>query len=166
MAQITKGQIQRVYALGAGIGILENGNENDDLHALVSRITGKEHIKDLTDTEFNAVERELMRLMRYGTRPAPLKKSARRTKPEAVPGMMTPEQQSLAWRMIYRLCELDKQPTAATPGARMVGAINKILGIDATVEAPFRWVDFESGAKLIERLKRYVRSAEKKREAG
>jgi hypothetical protein len=165
MASITKGQIQRIYALGAGIGILESGNENDDLHALVSRITGKEHIKELTVTEFDAVESELMRLMRYGTRNTPLKKNSRK-KVEAVAGMMTPQQQSLAWRMIYRLCELDKQPTAATPGERMVGAVKKILGIDATVEAPFRWVDFESGAKLIERLKRYVYSAEKKREAG
>ena len=77
--------------------------------------------------------------------------------------MMTPEQQSLAWRLIYRLKELDTSPNSASAGERMAGAIRKELGI-TTVEGKdiFRWVSFDDGAKLIEKLKMYVRSAERR----
>jgi hypothetical protein len=131
----------------------------------VFNLTEKNSISELSGAEFSTVERELLRLMRYDSRPAPMK-TARRKKGEDVPGMMTEAQQNLAWRMIYRLCELDERK-GATPGERMCGAIRKILGIEAGIEAPFRWVDFDAGARLIEQLKRYVRSAEKKKkEAG
>ncbi|NCB52451.1 MAG: DUF1018 domain-containing protein [Clostridia bacterium] len=159
MAAITKGQIQRVYALASGIGILERGSHDDDLHALVYRLTGKTSISELTDQDFRLVERELMQLMRLSEHPAPLKTTGRKKDEEAA-GMMTRAQQGLAWRLIYRLGELDG--SKAAPGDRMCGAIKKILNIDAGLEAPMRWVSFDNGAKLIEQLKRYVRSAERR----
>ena len=165
MASITKSEIQRIYALGSGVGILESGNKDDDLHALVYSQTGKRSVSALTSAEFSIVERELMKLMRFPNRPAPLKKKTRKKADDDVPGMMTKKQKGLAWRFIYRLCELDSR--AATPGERMCGAIRKILSVDASIEAPMRWVNFDEGALLIEQLKRYVRSAERKtREAG
>ena len=39
-------------------------------------------------------------------------------------------------------------------------AIEKILGITASKSDPFRWISFEEGSRLIEQLKRFVRSAE------
>ena len=166
MAPITKGQIQRIYALGSGVGILESGNKDDDLHALVHKLTGKRSVSELTGIEFAAVERELLRLMRYPNRPAPLKKNGRKKEADDVPGMMTSAQQGKAWRLIYRLIELDNG-NKADAGKRMCGAIRKILDIDAGTEAPMRWVNFTDGEKLIEKLKRYVRTAEKKaKEAG
>jgi hypothetical protein len=164
MATITAGQIQRVYALGATVGILESGNKDDDLHALVSRVTGKEHISELSSAEFTSVEHELLKLMKGNYRKAPSASSRAprggARKPDAVPGMMTPAQQSKAWRYIYRLCELDGRQ--ATPGERMCGAIKTILSIDARVEAPFKWVNQTDGGRLIDMLKRYVDSAERK----
>ena len=84
--------------------------------------------------------------------------------------MITAEQQSLAWRLMYRLQELDEKPklhedgSPVTVGERMAGAIEKILGISAMAgKDVFKWVSFENGSKLIEYLKRYVRSAERKR---
>ena len=167
MAAITKEQIKRVYALGAGAGLLERGSKEDNLHSLVYGQTGKASIRALTVAEFQTVERELLRLMQLGNRMVPLKQEGRRRQdaPEAVPGMMTQEQQGRAWRLVYRLCELE--PRQATAGERMCGAIRKILEIQSGVEDPFRWVDFDAGSKLIEQLKRYVRSAERrKKEAG
>ena len=61
---------------------------------------------------------------------------------------------------MYHLAELEPRETAV--GERMCGAIGKILGITAVPEDPFKWVSFEQGRDLIEGLKRYVYSAEKK----
>lgn len=161
MAAITKEQIKRVYALGSAIGIIERGNKNDDLHALVFGMTEKESISQLSDVQFKQVERELLHRLQLGNQTAPLKRKPK-NKDESQPGMMSPAQQGLAWRMIYRLMELDERNSTATPGERMVGAIKKILGIEATGTKPFDWITFDDGKKLIEQLKRYVYSAELK----
>lgn len=162
MTPITKEQIKRLYALGSGLGIVGRGRE-DMLHTLVEAMTGKESVSSLTQDEFKKVQGELLNRMRGANRPVPEPKT--RKIQEAVPaGMMPREQQSLAWRMIYRLQELDpeEKETYATPGERMCGAIKKILSIHADVKEPFRWVGFDQGQQLVEQLKRYVRSAERK----
>lgn len=48
---MTKQQIQRIYAMGAVLGILESGNKRDNLHLLVESITGKDSISSLTQEE-------------------------------------------------------------------------------------------------------------------
>ncbi len=144
------------------------GMNDDDRHALVLSVTGKESTKELTDRETEDVIRELKARLGGETVP-PEKRNPKAYKP-AVAGMMTTEQQSLAWRFMYRLCELDEKPmlhedgTPVTPGERMAGAIRAIL--DNNMAKPgkeiFDRVHFDEGAKLIEGLKRYVRSAERK----
>ena len=51
MAAINAQQIRKIYAIGNALGIVERGNEDDDLHALVSALTGKDSVKSLTYTE-------------------------------------------------------------------------------------------------------------------
>ena len=160
MAKITKMEIKRIYALGAAIGAVERGNKDDNLHALVYTMTGKDSVSELTDSEFKRVERELMSRMQLQHHNEPLK-SKKKEAPAATPGMITSRQQGLAWRYIYRLSELDKEESAATVGERMAGAIRKILCIEARIADPFRWVTADQAEKLIEQLKRYVRSAER-----
>ena len=48
MAAINAQQIRKIYAIGNALGIVERGNEDDDLHALVSALTGKDSVKSLT----------------------------------------------------------------------------------------------------------------------
>lgn len=167
-----KQQIKRLYALAAGAGLVEANSKDDLFHALVYGVTGKEHVSELTDGEVAAVQAELISKMKYKNRAGQLKKRAK-SKPDLQPGMMTERQIALAWRLMYRLQELDESPrrkedgTVFTVGERMVGAIDKILGVTANAlgndtSKPFRWIDFKSGEKLIETLKRYVRSAERK----
>lgn len=144
------------------------GMSDDDRHALVLSVTGKESTKELTDRETEDVIRELKARLGGETVP-PEKRNPKAYKP-AEAGMMTTEQQSLAWWYIYRLRELDEKPmlhengTPITPGERMAGAIRAIL--DNNMAKPgkeiFDRVHFDEGAKLIEGLKRYVRSAERK----
>lgn len=150
MKEITR----RLYAVAASMGLVEGGE--DAFHQIVYRITGKEHVSDLTEAERKAVGRELIGMKRRD----PPKPKPR----EEVPGMMTDAQQRYAWRLIYRLIELDKKDVPA--GERMAGAVRKILQITASPKEPLRWVNREDGSKLIETLKRYVRSAERKARDG
>ena len=74
--------------------------------------------------------------------------------------MMTTAQQGKAWALIHYLDEIE--PKEVPEVERLIGAIEKVLGITASKTDPFRWINFDDGTKLIEQLKRYVRSAERK----
>lgn len=154
MATMTK----KLYALANSLGLAENSNKEDPFHQLVYGLTGKEHVSELTPTEARTVQAELQERMRLKNHDKPLKN--KKCMKEDIPGMMTAAQQGLAWRLVYRLDELE--PTAASVPERLIGAIEKILGITASKADPFRWINFDNGTKLIEHLKRYVRSAERR----
>lgn len=130
MATMTK----RLYTLANGLGLVENSNKEDPFHQLVYGLTGKEHVSELTQAEARAVQAELQERMRLKNHDKPLKKEKAAKKD--VPGMMTSAQQRLAWRLVYRLDELE--PTAASVPERLIGAIEKILGITASRADPFR----------------------------
>lgn len=155
MSDIT---VKRLYALAAVIGLVESNNQSDAFHQLVYGITGKEHVSELSQAERNAVHKELRERMKPRGEVAPSKKSVKNK--TAVPGMMTVQQQNLAWRLMYRLDELE--PTQVSVCQRLIGAIERVLGITASAKEPFRWINFDDGTKLIEQLKRYVRSAERR----
>ena len=141
--------------------------DNNERHTLVYGVTGKESLTELDDKETKAVMHELTERMKISSRSVPLEKRRPQVYSPQVPGMMTPEQQSLAWRFVYRLKELDTSSSNATAGERMAGAIKKELGI-TTVPGRniFRWVSFDEGSRLIEKLKMYVRSAERRKHNG
>ena len=148
----------RLYALASKLGMVERNNKEDAFHQLVYGITGKEHISELTSSEANAVQRELQERMEMKNRNKPLKKCDDDKKD--VPGMITAAQRNKVWWLIYRLDEIE--PKEIPVVERLLGAIEKILGITASKNEPFRWINFEDGSKLIEQLKRYVRSAERR----
>lgn len=165
----TKDQIKRIYGLGAGLGIV--GKDRDDmLHEVIYSITGKESVKELDDNEFKAVQAELISRMRFAdpnhplhnTNPKPKKKVKSDSSEIGCNGMATPEQQRLCWRYCYRLKELDPNAKSADVGDRLLGAIDKVLGVTASKKQPFRWIDQEQCSKLIEQLKRYVNTAERR----
>lgn len=161
---MTAAQRKTIFGMCKNLGMSE-----DDRRALIFSVTGKESTKELTDSQTEAVIGELRK--RCGNSSAPPEKRNPKAYKSAEAGMMTTEQQSLAWRLMYRLQELDGKPKIHedgkpyTVGERMAGAIYKILGITTkSGKDIFRWVSFDDGAKLIEGLKRYVRSAERKAE--
>lgn len=75
MAAINAQQIRKIYAIGNALGIVERGSEDDDLHALVSALTGKDSVKALTYAEAQAViidlQKRQARLRCPGTSPRP-----------------------------------------------------------------------------------------------
>ncbi len=152
----TKEQIRKIYALGGELGIKGKGHD-DLLHELIYGITGKESVRELNDSEVRAVLSEM-----YKRKPA----AAKRKKSDKEPGdngMATNEQQALCWRYCYRLKELDPNPESADVFERLAGAIRKVCGTNMVPKTdPFRWVDQDNCSKLIEQLKRYVNTAERR----
>ncbi len=140
MAATTK----KLYAMAAALGLLERGSKEDAFHQLVYGLTGKEHVSELQNRLRSAA-------------PNVTKKRSRK---KDVPGMMTAAQQGKAWALIHCLDEIE--PKEVPEVERLIGAIEKVLGITASRVDPFRWINFDDGTKLIEQLKRYVRSAERK----
>lgn len=159
---MTKQQIQRIYGMGSILGILESGNKRDNLHLLVESITGKDSIKTLTDDEYKAVVHELAERIHIQNLEEPPAKIRRTARYEEQPGGMSEGQQRKVWHLMYELKKFDKKKSSKSLGERLCGIIKKEVGVDALPEKPLVWLTYQQGSKLIEAIKRYIRSAERK----
>lgn len=141
----TARRLKTIYGLAKKAGMTgTKGNEN--LHELVSNMFGKESLKKLTDSEYETLVGELKK----------------RTVSVKVSNGITQKQISKIWQLMYELMEFDTKPSKAALGDRLCGIIKKELGIDALKNNPFMWLTGDDGSRLIEKLKKYVYSAEKK----
>lgn len=162
---IKKSQIQRVYAMGARLGILESGNRDDMLHALVFRITQKESIRSLTESEYHEVVKALAEQIKTQNLEEPPSHPFKAKKyEESGRGMMSDGQQRKVWRLMYQLEKLDEKPSAARLGDRLCGIIRKEIHIDCIARQPFCWLTYQQGVKLIEILKKYVANAQRRKD--
>lgn len=148
--------IRNLYAIASNAGLVEHGNKEDPLHLIIYSVTGKTSVKDLTKREMKMVESEIFRRTNNNVSGDKIKNQ------EAVPDMMSPAQQSLAWRLMYQIRQYDLKVSDKTIGERLAGVVRKTLKISASDTEPLKWVNAENGNILIETLKRYVRNAEKK----
>lgn len=144
-----------LYAIASNAGLVEHGNKEDPFHQIVYSITQKTSVKDLSSHEMKLVENEIRNRCKSVS-------SNKIKNQEAVSGMMSPAQQSLAWRLMYQIQRYDVKVSDKLIGARLAGVVRKTLKITASDTDPLRWVNAENGNKLIETLKRYEKSAEKK----
>ena len=144
-----------LYAIASNAGLVEHGNKEDPFHQIVYSITQKTSVKDLTNREMKLVENEIRNRCKNIS-------SDKIKNQESIKGMMSPAQQSLAWRLMYQIQSCDIKTSSKTVGARLAGVVRKTLKITASETDPLRWVNAENGNKLIETLKRYEKSAEKK----
>lgn len=147
---------RNLYAIAANAGLVEHGNKEDPFHQIVYSVTGKTSVKDLTSREMKQVENEIRSRISENVSGDKIKNQ------EAVSGMMSPAQQSLAWRLMYQIQRYDIKVSDKSVGARLAGVVRKTLKISASDTEPLKWVNAENSNKLIETLKRYVKSAEKK----
>ena len=154
-------KIQKIYGMGARLGMVDSSNKGDALHTLVAGITGKEHISQLTDDEYKAVVGELaVRLKISQLEPPPQRKQSRRY--ESLPGKITEGQQKKIWFLMYKLAACDSVAVSASLGERLAGIVKRQFNIDATEKQPMKWLSYEQGHKLIEIVNKYVESAERK----
>jgi hypothetical protein len=158
---ITKQEIRRIYALGAGAGLVESGNPDDLLHVAVRAVTGKENVSALTHEEYLEMQHHLIEKMQYKNREKPLEQrkptQARSARHEERPGGVTAEQQKKVWYLMYQLRDRDGSAySRATLGERLCGIIRKQMHRDCTPEEPFRFLTLADGWRLIEALKGMV----------
>ena len=147
---------RNLYAIAANAGLVEHGNKEDPFHQIVYSVTRKVSVKDLTDREMKQVENEIRSRISENVSGDKIKSQ------EAVTGMMSPAQQSLAWRLMYQIQRYDVKVSDKSVGTRLAGVVRKSLKISVSDTDPLKWVNAENGNKLIETLKHYVKSAEKK----
>lgn len=162
---LTAAQIQRIYGMGTTLNMIDNANHKDDmLHNLVYDLTGKDSVKQLDNGEYKKVVAELAKRINISQLDVPpcRAKAHRAKKREDTAKGMTEGQQRKVWALMYQLIGCDLEPVAATKGERLCGIIKRELHIDAQPKQPFVWLGFAEGNKLIEALKRYVKSAERK----
>ena len=154
--------MKKIYAIGHALGITGNGSE-DELHILVSGVTGKDSIKELSYQEAMAVIKRLEDLQGGTAAPKP---SSRKPKEHSQrPGGVTSGQQKKIWALMYELKKRDKSPNEVPLGDRLCAVIKKELHVDAIAKNPFAWLTFSQGNTLIEVLKGYLKSLERKEEA-
>ena len=78
---------------------------------------------------------------------------------------MTSGQQKKLWALMYELKKRDKSPNEVPLGDRLCAVIKKELHVDAIAKNPFAWLTFSQGNTLIEVLKGYLKSLERKEAA-
>lgn len=147
---IDKKAKQRIYAIGAKLGIVGQGHE-DDLHALAASLTGKESISALSAEEGRLVEQELARRAASLAPQGKARKRAR--KYEELPGGMTARQQKYAWFLMSEVERFDPAPDGVALRYRMCGLVEKQFKVTAFPEQPFRFLTWQQGSDLIEALK-------------
>lgn len=152
-------QIQRVYKLAAILNMVGDDG-NDELHMLVYNLTGCTHVSEMDIGQYNKVMADLSTKSRLLP---PGKSKKKNTRHKKSPKGMSEGQQRKVWQLMYQLQGCDTEPNKSTLGERLCGIIKKELKVDATPKKPFEWVSYDDGMKLIETIKRYCRSAERKR---
>lgn len=139
-------EIRLLYALADKLGILERGNKEDNFHLLIKRETGKDSVKKLTRAEFFKIYQIM---------------NGKNTEPTSKPSASIKK----AWQLMYELSEISpKKSHNASVGNRMCGIIKKVLKVDAHEQDPFRFVDEKGVRTVIEEIKRYIKTEEKKGE--
>lgn len=165
MGTVTRGidqrQVRKVYAIANALGMVEHGSHDDDLHALVAGMTGKQSVKALTWDEAYDLIQELER--KQG-KPPQRKQPAKQEDTARAPGGVTQGQKAKVWALMYELQRYDPQPVKTSLGTRLCGVIRRTYGIDAKESAPFAWLGYARCNKLIETIKALVERA--KQQAG
>jgi hypothetical protein len=149
----TSKQIGAIYGLGTKCGLYEKGNPRDNLHNFVWQLTGKLSIRELSADEAARVIRHLKDYHRAMT-----------TDPNINTLPTTKQQRDKAFGLMTELASLDETSSTASVRQRLAGVMEKTLGIciDQSRDI-FNGITPEQCEKVIEQLKRYVRSTKRKK---
>lgn len=156
---IEKGAVKRIYALGAALGIKGSGHD-DDLHALVQGLTGKESIKALTPAEALEVQQELQKRLAQQARRAGAKPEKKERRYEELPGGPSAGQQRYVWYLMQQIEKFDPPKDGVALRYRLCGMVEKMFGVTAFPEQPMRFITGRQCGDLIEALKQMAERAE------
>lgn len=119
----------------------ELGLDTDELHLVVRKITRSDSISALSDKQKICVLKELER---YGAN-----------------NRITVNQRGYIFRLMYLLIELSPKDT--TLSERLSGVIQKVTGKSADSSNPLRGISKAEAAEVIETLKRYIDTENRKK---
>lgn len=146
-------QVRKIYAIANALGMVSR-DKDDALHDLIRDMTGKAGVRELEYPEAWRIIGELEK--KQGANPNPQR---RKPKPRK-PGGASEGQQRKVWALMYQLEAAS--PSKATVGDRLCGIIKRELHRDAFARDPFAWMDYKECNHLVEILKGYVASAQRK----
>ena len=139
-------QKKKIYAIANALGFTNrNDKENDVLHMIVHSQTGKLSIRELTSYEANMIIAYL-----------------EKQKNHSIHDVMSQGQKKKCWQLMYELQSLDAVPNPAPVGMRLAGIIERQFNVKSTPHRVFNHLSKEDGNRLIEILKNYIHSAERK----
>lgn len=139
-------QTKKIYAIANALGFVDRTDkENDILHMIIHSQTGKTSTKDLTYREANTII-------------AYLEKQQNQTIQE----VMSQGQKKKCWQLMYELQSLDKEPNATPVGERLAGIIERQFKVKSTPQRIFNHLSKDEGNQLIEILKNYIKTAERR----
>lgn len=146
LREIEQWQIKKMWSISKAIGMT-----SDDLHAMA----GADSLKRL---DFSAASDIISRLTTLQG-----KSYAPKTERKDTPKGATAEQQGKVWALMYELEKYDATPSQSTVGERLCGIIRKELHTDCLPKNPFIWLGDYDMFRLIEKLKKYIESANRQK---
>ena len=146
MKAVEAWQKRKIYAIAGSLKFVDkNDKENDILHMIVYNLTMKTSVKDLTFAQANQVIDYLVQ-----------------QKNKSIPEVMSEGQKKKVFSLMYQLKELDAEPNFTPIGERLAGIIERQFKVRSTPKYLFTNLSKEDGNRLIEILKNYISTAERK----
>lgn len=139
-------QKKKIYAIASSLKYVDrNDKENDILHMIIYNRTGKSSVKDLTRQEANEIIEFL-----------------NKQQDKSIPDKMSEGQKKKVFSLMYQLKELDLVKNDVPIGERLAGIIERQFKVRSTPKYLFTNLTQEDGNKLIEIIKNYIGTAERK----
>lgn len=146
MKTVERWQTKKIYAIASALGYVDRQDkDNDILHMIIFSQTCKYSTKELTYREANEIIAYLEKQQN-----------------NKIDEVMTAGQKKKCWSLMYELQSLDREPNTAPVGERLAGIIERQFQVRSTPQRIFNRLSRDDGNKLIEILKNYVRTAERK----
>lgn len=139
-------QKKKIYAIANALNYVDTQDkENDILHILLWQHAKKESVKELSYAEANEIISYLSA------------QQGRYTKDQ-----MTQGQIKKVWSLMYDLKDADSEVNATPIGERLAGIIRRQFNVRSSPQRLFTMLTSEDGNTLIEVMKHYVATAERR----
>ncbi len=146
MRAVENWQKKKIYAIAGALKFVDKTDkENDILHMIIFNMTNKESVKDLTYNQANKVIDYL-----------------KQQQDKSLVENMSEGQKKKVFSLMYQLKDLDGEPNIIPIGERLSGIIERQFKVRSTPKYLFTNLSKDDGNKLIEILKNYIGTAERK----
>ena len=146
MKAVEAWQKRKIYAIAGSLKFVDkNDKENEILTMILYNLTMKTSVKDLTFAQADLVMDYLVQQQN-----------------KSIPEVMSEGQKKKVFSLMYQLKELDAEPNFTPIGERLAGIIERQFKVRSTPKYLFTNLSKEDGNRLIEILKNYISTAERK----